>query len=146
MNRLLVGKKAIEYRKANSMEIINVSDKESVLNLANNYLGVKGLKIDISDLKDTARLPLLKFVEESKELICVSLKDIQDPILLSRFCVEKESTIVLGEIQNMNLVDFCGIYRDATENGDDTKMLILENCPRFITIPKGKILEVLVGG
>ena len=149
--KLLIGKKAIDYMKNNPMKTIRVSDKETLENIAYNYSNVPELVLDITEMDNKARLILLKFVEERTGIICLTLKDIQDPILLSRFSVEKESILNIGSTQQMSVLEFAEVYKDYKEqvkNGDmseyELKKVIMENCPIFATLPKNKVLDILL--
>ena len=102
-NKLLIGKKAIEYMKANPMKTIKITDKDMLENVAYNYMNVPELVLDITEIDNKARLILLKFVEERSGIICLTLTDIQDPILLSRFTVEKESLLKIDSVNNMSI-------------------------------------------
>ncbi|MGL4998675.1 MAG: hypothetical protein ACRC5T_06870 [Cetobacterium sp.] len=149
MNYLLIGNEAIRYRKENHMNIVYVSSKETMYQIIENYSESKEhLSLDISDMDKATRLLLLKFSEERKNLTCISKKDIQDPILLSRFNIKKESLISVGELSNMPILDFCKIYNEINSSEDvttDLKQLVLENCPKFIMLPKNKVMELLIG-
>lgn len=150
-NKLLIGKKAIEYMKANPMKTIKITDKDMLENVAYNYMNVPELVLDITEIDNKARLILLKFVEERSGIICLTLTDIQDPILLSRFTVEKESLLKIDSVNNMSILEFAEIYKDYKEqikSGEmselELKKMIMENCPIFATLPKNKVLDILL--
>lgn len=150
-NKLLIGKKAIEYIKANPMKTIKITDKDMLENVAYNYMNVPELVLDITEIDNKARLILLKFVEERSGIICLTLTDIQDPILLSRFTVEKESLLKIDSVNNMSILEFAEVYKDYKEqikSGEmsefELKKMIMENCPIFATLPKNKVLDILL--
>ena len=150
-NKLLIGKKAIEYMKANNMKTIKITDKDMLENVAYNYMNVPELVLDITEIDNKARLILLKFVEERSGIICLTLTDIQDPILLSRFTIEKESLLKIDSINNMSILEFAEVYKDYKEqikSGEmsefELKKMIMENCPIFATLPKNKVLDILL--
>lgn len=150
-NKLLIGKKAIEYMKANPMKTIKITDKDMLENVAYNYMNVPELVLDITEIDNKARLILLKFVEERSGIICLTLTDIQDPILLSRFTVEKESLLKIDSVNNMSILEFAEVYKDYKEqikSGEmsefELKKMIMENCPIFATLPKNKVLDILL--
>ena len=150
-NKLLIGKKAIEYMKVNPMKTIKITDKDMLENVAYNYMNVPELVLDITEIDNKARLILLKFVEERSGIICLTLTDIQDPILLSRFTVEKESLLKIDSVNNMSILEFAEVYKDYKEqikSGEmsefELKKMIMENCPIFATLPKNKVLDILL--
>lgn len=152
-NKLLIGKKAIDYIKNNPMTVIRVPNKDVMLGIIQNYSNEIPIALDITEMNENARLLLLKFAEERINLTCLTRKDIQDPILLSRFNVEKESTLLVTDCANMPIMEFAEIYRDCLESVKneemtdlDLKKMILENCPIFITLPKNKVLDIIIGG
>lgn len=149
MNYLLIGKEAVKYRQENMLNIIYVASKEFMSTIIQNYSGSnEPLSLDISDMDNSTRLMLLKFAEERDNLTCITKKDIQDPILMSRFNVKKESIVKIEEINNMPILEFCRIYREMKESDEtnvDLKQLVLENCPKFIILPKNKVMDLLVG-
>lgn len=152
-NRLLIGKKAISYIRENPMTVIRVPDKNVMNLIIQNYSNDGHLSLDITEMNSNARLLLLKFAEEKKNLVCLSTKDIQDPILLSRFRVEKESNLMIESFNEMDVLEFMELYKmykESIKSGDMTeyelKKIIMENCPKFIMIPKNKVLDIILGG
>ena len=147
-NKLLIGKKAVDYIQKNPMTVIRVPNKDVMLGIIQNYSNEQPIALDITEMNDNARLLLLKFAEERINLTCLTRKDIQDPILLSRFSVEKESLINITECANMPILEFAEIYKDCKEDMSDFELrkMVMENCPMFLTLPKNKVLDIIIGG
>jgi len=146
MNRFLIGKKAAEFRKENLAKVITV--EEGTLKMVmEGYAGFPGIVLDVSNVEKKDIQRLLKFAEEQKDLVCLSVRDVDDSVLLSRFCVEKENLYDMGSPKNMRIMDFMALYAEIVEESDEVKKLyILENCPKFVAVPKGKVLQVLAEG